>query len=412
MTSVWSTVPTAPPDKILGLTAAFRDDKNKSKVNLGVGAYRTEDGSPYVLPVVRRMEQKIAHDTEMNHEYIPQDGLKSFSAASARLILGSHATSLREGRVASIQALSGTGSLRVALAFLKDFYNAETPVYLPSPTWANHQNVILHTGLPPAKQYRYYDAKSRGIDMDGLLEDLGNAPPGSVVLLHACCHNPTGCDLTTPQWEDVLGVIRNKALIPLFDCAYQGFGSGSLETDGTAVRLFEAAGIDMMVACSFAKNMGLYGERVGALHFVCKSAEPVAAVLSQLKKIVRAMYSSPPTHGALIAEMILNDEEAFKEWEAELVVMSGRIKSMRSLLKGTLDELGTPGNWDHITTQIGMFSFTGLTAEDCDYIRTKYSVYMTRNGRISMAGLNTRNVKYVAEAIHDAVTRDRNKAML
>ena len=204
-----------------------------------------------------------------------------FFSSSNTTVLGSKATSMSEGRVASIQTLSDTGSLRVALAFFKSFYNAETTVYLPTPTWANHQNIVLHTGFPTPKQYRYYDGKSCGIDMDGLLEDLTNAPKGSVILLHACSHNPTACDLILSQWESILGVIQNHSLIPLFDYANQGFGSGSLATDAAAVGLFEAAGVDMMVACSFTKNMGLCRERVGALHLVCRTAEPVAAVLNQ-----------------------------------------------------------------------------------------------------------------------------------
>lgn len=410
--SIWDSVPTAPPDAILGLNAAFKSDKNPSKVNLGVGAYRTEEGSPYVLPIVRKMEQQLAADATANHEYIPQDGLQSFVKASARLILGDGAGSIRQNRVASTQALSGTGALRIALAFTHMFVDSNTQVYLPDPTWPNHFNVVAHVGLPPARKYRYYNPKTRAIDLDGLLEDLRNAPSKSVILLHGCCHNPTGCDLSLNEWEKILEVVRMKAHIPLFDCAYQGFGTGSLDTDAAAVRMFERAGIDMMVATSFAKNMGLYGERVGSLHFVLKSPGNVPGVVSQLKKVVRAMYSSPPVHGATVASMILSDPVAFKQWENELVIMSGRIKEMRRLLKTSLDELNTPGTWDHILTQIGMFSFTGLTKDEVEYIRKKYAVYMTSNGRISMAGLNSSNVPYVANAIHDAVTRDINKAML
>lgn len=406
VSSLWNKVPVGPPDAILGLNTAFRADTNAQKVNLGVGAYRTEDGKPYVLPVVRRMEQKIVSDENSNHEYIPQSGLKDFVSASARLALGADSNALAENRVSSVQALSGTGSLRLGLAFIHSFLGKDTPIYLPDPTWSNHHNIVVHTGLPEARAYTYYDNASRGINMDGLLADLRSAPARSAVLLHACCHNPTGSDLTLAQWEQVLQVVEERDLLPFFDSAYQGFGTGSLDADGAAVRMFEEAGRDMLVACSFAKSMGLYGERVGALHFVCSEGTPVQAVTSQLERLVRAMYSSPPLHGAKVASMILNDPVAFKEWEGELVKMSGRIMNMRQSLKSALDELKTPGKWNHILDQVGMFSFTGLTADDVDYIRENYSIYMTRNGRISMAGLTSANVQYVAEAIHDAITRE------
>lgn len=412
MASIWDTVVEAPPDAILGLNTAFRADTHPSKVNLGVGAYRTEDGEPYVLPVVRRKEQELAHDRAANHEYVPQDGIPAFFTRSAEVIFGKDSPALAEGRVTSVQALSGTGALRVGLTFVHAFLAPDSLVYLPNPTWSNHKNIVPNTGLPPARDYRYYDSRTRAVNIEGMLADLQAAPERSIVLLHACCHNPTGSDLRPEQWRRVLDVVQENNLLPFFDCAYQGFGSGSLDEDAAAVRLFAEAGVEMLVACSFAKNMGLYGERVGALHVLCKSAAPSAPVRSQLKKIIRAMYSSPPVHGARVAALILNDPEAFKEWEGELGIMTSRIKEMRKLLKAALEKLETPGNWDHIVTQIGMFSYTGISPRQVAYMRDKYHIYMTSNGRISMAGLTTKNVDYVAQAMYDAVMNVKDQANL
>lgn len=396
-------MPVAPKDPILGLNADFKADDSGQKVNLGVGAYRTETGKPYVLPVVRAVEQELANDPDSQHEYIPQDGLDLFCRKSAELILGADSVALAEGRVVTVQALSGTGALRLAFAFVNKFLSKETQVYLPSPTWSNHKNVVPEAGLPETKDYKYFNAKTGGVDIAGMLDDLKNIPAKSIVLLHGCAHNPTGADLAQVEWERVLEVVKKKELIPFFDSAYQGFASGDLEEDARSVRLFVNAGLEVLIAQSYAKNMGLYGERVGAFSIVCKNPEPTAAIRSQLKRIIRAMYSSPPLHGALVAAKILSDPKKFDEWKGELRLMSGRIKEMRHALKAELEQLNTPGTWDHITSQIGMFSFTGLRKEQVKFIRDKYHIYMTANGRISMAGLNKGNIKYVAGAIHDAV---------
>ncbi|CDF35434.1 aspartate aminotransferase [Chondrus crispus] len=403
MSSIFSSVPTAPPDAILGLTAQFRADPDPRKVNLGVGAFRTSSNKPYVLPVVRRVEQQLADDPSATHEYLPQDGLQSFCDASARLILGADSPALADGRVTTVQALSGTGALRVGFAFVANFISSSTSVYVPKQTWSNHRNVIPAAGLPRALEYRYLDPRTGAVDIAALVEDLDKAPAGSIILLHGCAHNPTGADPTQPQWLQILDVVKRRKLVPFFDNAYQGFASGSLETDAWSVRTFVAAGLDMLVAQSYAKNMGMYGERVGALSVVASSAGAEDAVRSQLKATIRAMYSSPPKHGAMVAAAILGDEKLFAEWEGELVKMSARIMDMRVKLKAALEKNATPGNWDRITSQIGMFSYTGLTSQQVTFMREKYHVYMTANGRISMAGLTDDTVQYVADAMKDAV---------
>ncbi|GJD05822.1 Aspartate aminotransferase, cytoplasmic isozyme 1 [Galdieria sulphuraria] len=378
-TSHWSHVPAAPPDSILGIASLYRNDPEKKKLNLSVGAYRDDNGNPAVLRVVRKVEQEPAPD----HEYIPMAGIPSFCQAAVQLILGEKAQSIKEKRVVTVQSLSGTGALRVGAEFLCQFYRpaatTEKPcVYIPRPSWGNHH------------------AK-------GLLDDLTNIPSQSIIVLHACAHNPTGADPSKQLWKQILQVVIQKQHLVFFDSAYQGFASGDLEKDAFAVRMFEQSGIEMLIAQSFAKNMGLYGERVGALSFVCKDSSVVASVQSQLETIIRSMYSSPPANGARIASRILNNPVLFEEWKQELLEMSGRIQEMRKLLFEALVSRKTPGDWSHITKQIGMFSFTGLNVEQVRYLREKYHIYMTEDGRASMAGLSRETVPLFADGIHDAV---------
>lgn len=404
-TSIFADTPTAPPDAILGLNVAFRADTSPDKVNLGVGAYRTADNKPYVLPVVRRVEAALAAEgSAHNHEYLPQAGLDDFSRAAARLLFGDDSPALAAGRVVTVQALSGTGALRVAFAFCEKFApkKGATLVLIPNPTWSNHKNIVPDAGLRLG-EYRYFDAVTGGVDIENMLADIGDAPDGSVVLLHACAHNPTGADPTTEQWKRILDVCVAKRHVPLFDNAYQGFASGDLHVDAAAVRMFVAAGIDMMTCQSFAKNAGLYGERIGAFSVVCASAEPVAAIRTQLSRIIRGLYSSPPKHGAAIMAQIIGDPKLFEEWQGELTMMSTRIKLMRTQLKAALDKNEAPGNWDRITNQIGMFSYTGMTSQQVKYMRDHYHIYMTGNGRISMAGLTEPTVTYVADAMKEAL---------
>eukprot|EP00002_Diphylleia_rotans_P001573 TRINITY_DN1086_c0_g1_i1.p1 TRINITY_DN1086_c0_g1~~TRINITY_DN1086_c0_g1_i1.p1 ORF type:complete len:408 (+),score=108.20 TRINITY_DN1086_c0_g1_i1:71-1294(+) len=400
--SPFASVPVAPDDPILGLNARFLDDKDPRKINLGVGAYRTEEGKPLVLNVVRKAEQQIFSQTTLNKEYIPIDGLKDFQDAAARLAFGDHCAALHEGRVVTLQALSGTGAVRLGASFVGRFFPKGTIVYLSAPTWGNHHNIFRDSGCE-IKTYRYWNAKTNGLDFEGLISDFQSAPEGSVIVLHACAHNPTGVDPTPEQWEKIADVLAAKGHTPFIDCAYQGFASGDTEKDAVAIRIFERRGFQLFLAQSFAKNMGLYGERIGALNVICGSKDEANAVRSQFKAIIRPMYSSPQLHGARIVVTILNDPELNAEWRAEVKGMADRINLMRQELFNALKTNGTPGDWSHVLTQIGMFSFTGLKPEQVDVMISKHHVYMTRDGRISMAGLSTKNVGYLADAIKDVV---------
>ncbi|KAK3436936.1 hypothetical protein EUGRSUZ_C01585 [Eucalyptus grandis] len=304
--SVFNHVVRAPEDPILGVTVAYNKDTSPNKLNLGVGAYRTEEGKPLVLSVVRQAEQSLVNDPSRVKEYLPIIGLAEFNKLSAKLICGADSPAIQENRVTTVQCLSGTGSLRVGGEFLARHYHERT-IYIPQPTWGNHPKVFTLAGLS-VKYYRYYDPGTRGLDFQGLLEDLGSAPSGAVVLLHACAHNPTGVDPTVEQWEQIRQLMRSKQLLPFFDSAYQGFASGSLDADAQSVRMFVADGGECLVAQSYAKNMGLYGERVGALSIVCKTSDVAGKVESQLKLVIRPMYSNPPLHGASIVATILRDK--------------------------------------------------------------------------------------------------------
>ncbi|KAK8682852.1 hypothetical protein V6N13_038934 [Hibiscus sabdariffa] len=403
MDSVFAAIVQAPEDPILGVTVAYNKDQSPVKLNLGVGAYRTEEGKPLVLNVVRKAEQLLVNDQSRVKEYLPILGLAEFNKLSAKLILGDDSPAIQENRVATAQCLSGTGSLRVGAEFLAKHYHERT-IYIPQPSWGNHLKVFTMAGLS-VKTYSYYDPTTRGLNFQGLLEDLGAAPAGAVVLLHACAHNPTGVDPTVEQWEQIRQLIRSKGLLPFFDSAYQGFASGSLDADAQPVRMFVADGGECFIAQSYAKNMGLYGERVGALSIVCKAADVAGRVESQLKLVIRPMYSNPPIHGASIASTILKNSDMYNEWKIELKAMADRIISMRKQLFDALTAKGTPGDWSHIVKQIGMFTFTGLNSDQVAFMTKEYHIYMTSDGRISMAGLSSSTVPHLADAIHAAVTR-------
>ncbi|XAR70879.1 Aspartate transaminase [Bertholletia excelsa] len=401
--SVFAHLVQAPEDPILGVTIAYNKDPSPVKLNLGVGAYRTEEGKPLVLNVVRKAEQLLVSDSTRVKEYLPIVGLADFNKLSAKLILGADSPAIHENRVTTVQCLSGTGSLRVGTEFLARHYHERT-IFIPQPTWGNHPKIFTLGGLS-VKSYRYYDPATRGLNFQGLMEDLSSAPSGAIVLLHACAHNPTGVDPTLEQWEKIRSLMRSKALLPFFDSAYQGFASGSLDADAQSVRMFVADGGECLVAQSYAKNMGLYGERVGALSIVCRNADVARRVESQLKLVVRPMFSNPPIHGASIVTTILRDKNMFNEWTIELKAMADRIISMRHQLFEALQSRGTPGDWSHIIKQIGMFTFTGLNTEQVAFMTREYHIYMTSDGRISMAGLSSKTVPHLADAIHAAVTR-------
>lgn len=368
---------------------------------VGVGAYRTDEGKPYYFPVVRKAEEIILADTTANKEYLPIDGLPKFRELAVKFLLGEDHPALVEKRVCTVQSLSGTGALRLGAEFIRKYMSGRK-VYLPSPTWGNHNAIFSEVGMEIV-QYRWYKADTCALDFEGLKEDMMNAPEGSIILFHTCAHNPTGVDPTHEQWNELAELCISKKLIPFFDTAYQGFASGDLEYDGYSVRLFASKGLEMLAAQSFAKNMGLYGERVGTINIISKDAETTVRIQSQMKIIVRKMYSNPPIHGAKIVATILGDKELFEEWTVELKAIVNRILTMRKSLHEALIANGCPGNWDHIIKQIGMFSFTGLDPEQSDRMLNLHHIHMLRTGRISLAGLTSGSVQYVADCIKEVV---------
>ncbi|KFA78239.1 hypothetical protein S40288_02624 [Stachybotrys chartarum IBT 40288] len=390
--STWHTVPQGPP---VGITEAFKADTFDKKINLGVGAYRDDAGKPYVLPSVREAELKVI-DAKLNKEYAGITGVPEFPALAAKLAYGADSPAL--DRIAISQTISGTGALRLGAAFIERFYSGDKKIFIPTPSWANHKAVFSDAGLK-VEQYRYYNKDTIGLDFEGLVADLKAAPLGSVFLFHACAHNPTGVDPTPEQWKQISDVVKEQNHFAFFDMAYQGFASGDTDQDAFAVRHFVEQGHDIALCQSFAKNMGLYGERVGAFSLVCADAAEKKRVDSQLKILIRPLYSNPPIHGARIATEILKDPKLNKQWLGEVKGMADRIITMRALLKENLEKLGSKHDWSHITSQIGMFAYTGLKADEVEKLAKEYSVYATKDGRISVAGITSDNVGRLAEAI-------------
>ncbi|SPO47563.1 probable aspartate aminotransferase, cytoplasmic [Moesziomyces antarcticus] len=409
--AVWSAVPQAPEDAIFKLTASYKADKYDKKVNLGVGAYRDNNGKPYVLPSVKKAQSDLIADDTVDHEYLNITGLPEFTNAAAKLILGADSPAIAEKRVASVQTISGTGANHLGAVFLQRFYQyqkfgVERQIHISNPTWANHKAIFNTVGIAPV-DYPYYDAKTIALDFDGFTSALKNAKNQSVFLLHACAHNPTGVDPTQEQWKQIADIFVEKGHFAFFDCAYQGFASGDLDRDAWAVRHFVSRkSIPLLICQSFAKNAGLYGERVGALHVVSATPEQSAAVFSQLAAIQRSEISNPPAFGARVVKMILTDPALFAQWQKDVQEMAGRIITMReSLFELLTKKFQTPGNWDHILKQIGMFTFLGLNTNQCKRMLEEGHIYLTANSRISMAGLTTNNVEYVASWI-DKVVRE------
>ncbi|KIN00251.1 hypothetical protein OIDMADRAFT_164535 [Oidiodendron maius Zn] len=401
------TVPQAPEDPLFGLMAAYRADPFDKKVDLGIGAYRDDNAKPWVLPVVKKADEILRNDPALNHEYLPIAGLSDLTTAAAKLILGADSPALTEKRTHSMQTISGTGAVHLGGLFLSKFFPGKPTIYLSDPTWANHKQIFSNVGLPSAV-YPYFSKSTKGLDFDGMKAAIAAAPNRSIILLHACAHNPTGVDPTPAQWTEIAFLLRTKNHFPFFDCAYQGFASGDLARDAWAVRYFASQGFEMCIAQSFAKNFGLYGERAGCFHFITypgpNATQTISRISSQLAVLQRSEISNPPAYGARIAALVLNDPVLFAQWEDDLRTMSGRIIAMRKALREKLEELRTPGSWNHITDQIGMFSFTGLSEKQVLELRSQAHVYMTKNGRISMAGLNSGNVEYFARAV-DRVVR-------
>ena len=412
----------APPDPILSLTTAYHADPKPEeyKINLGVGAYRDGQGRPWVLDSVRQAEQQIAADPRTNHEYVPILGTSKYISLVQRFLFQQEGMPysakllVDEDRIATGQGISGTGSLKVMAELLaKKVHNgtgtAGRRVFIPNPSWANHAQIFASSGMDVGT-YRYYDPQTQGLALGALLDDLAALHPGDAVLLHVCCHNPTGVDPDDAEWDQILQVVEDRKLLPIFDMAYQGFSQGIAEdlavVEKLARRMLSTGRIEnAMLSQSFAKNLGLYGERVGSFSLITASREEKAKVQSQLKQIVRSMYSSPPCHGSKIVERVLGDEQLYAQWCGEVAVMRDRLKQMRLLLFEQLRSLrchgpGTTGptGWEHLVQQHGMFCFTGLSPDQVNALQ-KQSIYMTSNGRISVAGINEANIERLSRAI-------------
>lgn len=400
VSGIWSDVPMGPPDAILGIAQAFHQCKDPQKVNVCVGAYRDDKGKPYVLPSVREAEKVLWENMEPK-EYLPIEGDKEYLSCAMRFAYGRDMDI--DNHIAAVQTLSGTGACAIGGRFLGQFW-PEHPIYVPNPTWGNHVAIFKQCGLD-VRKYRYYDRKNNCLDHEGMVRDLKRARDGSIILLHACAHNPTGCDPSLDQWKEIISVISNKSHIAFFDAAYLGFASGNAEEDAQAFRYAVSQHVPILLAQSFAKNFGLYGERVGALSVVCGDKAQREHILSELRCIIRPMYSSPPRHGSSIVKTILNEPRLKQQYYDECEGMAIRIKKMRKKLVAALADAGSTRDWSHISQQIGMFAFTGLDEHMCERLTAEFSIFLTSNGRISMAGLNESNLEYVANAIH-VVSKD------
>ena len=396
--TLFAAVEMAPRDPILGLNEQFNADTNPAKVNLGVGVYTDENGKLPLLACVKAAEEQLLAAAR-TRGYLPIDGFAAYDKAVQRLVFGAFAegtAALAAGRVATVQALGGTGGLKVGADFLKRV-NPNATVLISDPSWENHRALFTNAGFTVGT-YPYYDADKKGVNFDAMLACLNAAEAGTIIVLHACCHNPTGYDITSAQWEQVIAAVKARGLVAFLDMAYQGFGDGIAE-DGAVIGQFVAAGLDFFVSTSFSKSFSLYGERVGALSVVCESKEETARVLSQLKIVIRTNYSNPPTHGAQVVATVLNTPALRAQWEEELAGMRNRIKAMRVALVEKLKAAGVTADIDFITTQRGMFSYSGLTKLQMERLRGEFGVYGVDSGRICVAALNEKNIGYVAESI-------------
>ena len=393
--SLFTAVEMAPRDPILGLNEQFGADNNPAKVNLGVGVYYDDNGKLPLLECVQIAEKQMM-ETPKARGYLPIDGIAAYDSAVKSLVFGADSEPVQSGRVATVQCIGGTGGLKVGADFLKRL-NPDAKVLISDPSWENHRALFTNAGFS-VESYPYYDAATRGINFDGMLAALNAAPAGTIVVLHACCHNPTGYDITAEQWDDVIAAVKAKNLTPFLDMAYQGFGYGLAE-DGAVVGKFIAAGLSFFVSTSFSKSFSLYGERVGALSVVCSDKEEAGRVLSQLKIVIRTNYSNPPIHGGTVVAMVLNTPELRTLWEKELGEMRVRIKAMRQKLVDGLKAAGVKEDMGFITKQIGMFSYSGLTKDQMVRLRNEFGVYGTDTGRMCVAALNSKNIDYVCASI-------------
>ena len=393
--SLFSAVAMAPRDPILGLNEQYAADPNPQKVNLGVGVYFDDNGKLPLLQCVQAAEKALM-DTPTARGYLPIDGIAAYDNAVKALVFGADSEPVTSGRVATVQAIGGTGGLKIGADFLHKL-NPNAKVLISDPSWENHRAIFQNAGFE-VDTYTYYDAAKRGVNFDGMLQSLRSAAPGTIAVLHACCHNPTGYDITPAQWDQVIEVVKANNLVAFLDMAYQGFGHGIAE-DGAVIGKFVAAGLNIFVSTSFSKSFSLYGERVGALSVVANDKEEAARVLSQLKIVIRTNYSNPPTHGGAVVAKVLTTPALRQQWEEELGAMRVRIKAMRQKLVDGLQAAGVQQDMSFMTQQIGMFSYSGLTKEQMLRLRSEFGVYGTDTGRICVAALNSQNVGYVCQAI-------------
>ena len=378
----------------------FGKDERQQKVNLSIGLYYNEDSIVPQLNAVKTAYKKIEATNDKVKLYLPMDGLKSYNQATQALILGQNSSARHAGRAVTIQTLGGSGALKVGADFLKKYF-PESDIWVSQPTWENHIAIFNGAGIN-SHFYRYFDATSNGVDIEGMLQDLEQLPAKAIVLLHPCCHNPTGADLTPNEWDQVIAVLKQRDLIPFLDIAYQGFGQG-LEQDAYAIRALDQSGMNFIVSNSFSKIFSLYGERIGGLTFVCDDQATAQKVLGQLKATVRRIYSSPPTTGALIVDQVLNDAALTETWQAELQEMRERIIRMRQILNEKLSHAVPERDFSYLVKQQGMFSYTGLSAEQVDILKDQYAIYLLRSGRMCAAGLNLKNIDYVANSIAEVI---------
>jgi aromatic-amino-acid transaminase len=393
--NLFSSVQLAPKDPIFGLTEAYTADQRPGKVNLGVGVYYTDEGKVPLLRAVLEAEKEVVAK-QSPRAYVPIEGPNPYNSAVQNLLFGADSPLIKEGRVVTAECLGGTGALRVGGDFVKRL-DTNAPAAISAPSWENHRG-IFESGGYQVLEYTYFDPKTRGVDFEGMVKSLESFPAKTLVILHACCHNPTGADLTPDQWKKIISICQTRQLIPFLDIAYQGFATG-IEEDGAAVQLFADSGMSFFVSSSFSKSFSLYGERVGALSIVTQSKEESARVLSQLKRVIRTNYSNPPTHGAAIVAMVLNSPKLRQMWEDELAEMRERIKAMRHGLNKKLAAAGAQQDFSFIETQRGMFSYSGLTAGQVANLQEQDGIYALSTGRICVAALNTKNLDRVAQAI-------------
>ncbi len=397
--SIFAAVEMAPRDPILGLNEAFAADNRAEKVNLGVGVYYDDSGKIPLLAAVRTAE-KARLEAMPPRGYQPIEGAATYNSAVQNLLLGKDSALLAKGQVVTIEALGGTGALKVGADYLKRLLPGAT-VFISDPSWENHRALFESAGFP-VENYPYYDPATRGVNFAAMKAKLDGLQPGSIIVLHACCHNPTGADLSDTQWDEVVAVCRQRGLVPFLDMAYQGFADG-IEADAVAVRAFSASGLQFLVSSSFSKSFSLYGERVGALSIVTASKDEAGRVLSQVKRVIRTNYSNPPIHGGAIVAAVLNSPELRQMWEDELAGMRDRIREMRTGLVGQLEAEGVAQDFSFVTKQRGMFSYTGLTVAQVDRLKNDFGIYAVSTGRICLAALNSKNIGYVARAIAQVV---------